>query len=190
MIHHTLKALLHIAATNDIRFYMKAINIRQESEHTLRLEATNGDVAMWVRHHTLPQLLPVGETQLVDRASLANALKLGQAELHVDAGVLMYGQMPLTMVDCIGFPDFDRVIPAKHSDIPSADIGVDAKLLSKICKAIEELNHGLKAEAGFLLQPRDAMQPILFAGSAMDGAVTFRAAMMPCRVSYAVKLSF
>lgn len=182
MIHHTLKALLHLAATRYVRFYLKAVNIRQESEHTLRLEATDGHMAMWVRHHTLPQLLPVGETRLVDRASLANALKLGQAELHVDAGVLMYGPVPLTLIDSTAFPNIDSVIPAKHTDVPSADIGVDAKLLSKVCKAIEEINHGRKAAAGFLLQPRDATQAILFAGSARDGAVTFRAALVPWRV--------
>ena len=89
--------------------------------------------------------------------------------------------MPLTLVDYAAFPSLDRVIPAKHTDVPAADIGVDAKLLSKVCKAIEELNHGCKA-AGFLLQPRDATQSILFTGSARDGAVTFRAALMPCRI--------
>lgn len=84
--HHALKALLHVAARKDIRYYLVAINIRQESEHTLRLEATDGHMAMWVRLHTLPQLLPVGETRLVERAALDRALKLGQAELHARQG--------------------------------------------------------------------------------------------------------
>lgn len=179
--HHALKALLHVAARKDIRYYFNAINIRQESERTLRLEATDGHMAMWVRLHTLPQLLPVGETRLVERAALERYLKIGPAELRVDAGVLHYGPMALTLVDSTAFPNLDRVIPTKHSDKPSAEIGLDAKLLSKMCKAIEELNHGSK-QAGFRLQPRDALQAVLFEGSARGGEITFKAALMPCRV--------
>lgn len=179
--HHVLKALLHVAGKRDLRHYLNAINIRQESEGTLRLEATDGHVAMWARLHLLPPLLPVGETRLVERAALERALKLGPAELRVDAGALHYGPLALALVGSTAYPNLDRVVPAKHCDKPSAEIGLDAKLLGKMCKAIEALNQGNKL-AGFILQPRGSEQAVLFEGSAQNGAVTFKAAMMPCRV--------
>lgn len=179
-LHHVLKAMLLVMGKHDVRYYLNALNIKQESEGCIRLEASDGHVAMWVRLHTLPPLLPVGDTLLVERASLERAMKLGPAELHVDAGVLHYGPMPLSLVDG-RFPELDRVIPAKHSDKPGSEIGVDMKLLAKLCRAVEELNHGAK-QAPCRMMPRGAMQSILFEGAAQGGAVTFKAALMPCRI--------
>lgn len=180
--YHALKALLNIAAKKDIRcYYLVAINIRQESEFTLRLEATDGHVAMWVKVHTLPQLLPVGESRLIERAQLEKVLKMGPAELHFDSGVLKYGDIPLTIVDG-NFPNLDRIIPANKRECTGSEIGVDAKLMIKLCKAIEELHHDRKLAAGFILNPQDALSSLIFSGSAGGGEVTFRAALMPCRV--------
>ena len=179
--YHALKALLNIAAKKDIRYYLVAINIRQESEFTLRLDATDGHVAMWVKVHNLPQLLPVGESRLVERAQLEKVLKMGPAELHFDSGVLKYGDIPLTIVDG-NFPNLDRVIPASKRECTGSEIGVDAKLMIKLCKAIEELHHDRKLAAGFILNPQDALSSLIFSGSAGGGNVTFRAVLMPCRV--------
>ena len=179
--YHALKALLNIAAKKDIRYYLVAINIRQESEFTLRLEATDGHVAMWVKVHNLPQLLSVGESRLIERAQLENVLKMGPAELHFDSGVLKYGDIPLTIVDG-QFPNLDRVIPANKRECTGSEIGVDAKLMIKMCKAIEELHHDRKLAAGFTLNPQDALSSLIFSGSAGGGKVTFRAVLMPCRV--------
>ena len=179
--YHALKALLNIAAKKDIRYYLKAINIRQESEFTLRLDATDGHVAMWVKIHNLPQLLPVGESRLVEREQLEKVLKMGPAELHFDSGVLKYGEIPLTLVDG-NFPNLDRVIPADKRKCTGSEIGVDAKLMMKLCKAIEELHHDRKLAAGFILNPQDALSAMIFSGSAGGGNVTFRAVLMPCRV--------
>ena len=179
--YHALKALLNIAAKKDIRCYLVAINIRQESEFTLRLDATDGHVAMWVKVHNLPQLLPVGESRLVERAQLEKVLKMGPAELHFDSGVLKYGEIPLAIVDG-HFHNLDRVIPANKRECTGSEIGVDAKLMIKLCKAIEELHHDRKLAAGFILNPQDALSSLIFSGSAGGGKVTFRAALMPCRV--------
>ena len=179
--YHALKALLNIAAKKDIRYYLVAINIRQESEFTLRLEATDGHVAMWVKVHNQPQLLPIGESRLIERAQLEKVLKMGPAELHFDSGVLKYGDIPLTIIDG-HFPNIDRVIPAKKRECTGSEIGVDAKLMIKLCKAIEELHHDRKLAAGFILNPQDALSSLIFSGSAGGGKVTFRAALMPCRV--------
>lgn len=180
-LHHVLKAMLMVMGKRDVRYYLNALNIKQESESVLRLEATDGYVAMWVRLHTLPPLLPVGDTRLVERASLERAMKLGPDELRVDAGVLHYGPMPLSPVESTAYPNLDRVIPVKHSDKPSDVVGVDMKLLAKLCKAVEELNHGAKYAACYMM-PRGASQSILFEGAAQGGAVTFKAALMPCRI--------
>ena len=179
--YHALKALLNIAAKKDIRYYLVAINIRQESEFTLRLEATDGHVAMWVKVHNLPQLLSVGESRLVERAQLEKVLKMGPAELHFDSGVLKYGEIPLTIVDG-NFPNLDRVIPANKRECTGSEIGVDAKLMIKLCKALEELHHDRKLAAGFILNPQDALSAMILSGSAGGGNVTFRAVLMPCRV--------
>lgn len=179
--YHALKALLNIVAKKDIRYYLAAINIRQESEFTLRLDATDGHVAMWVKVHNLPQLLPIGESRLVERAQLEKVLKMGPAELHFDSGILKYGDTPLTIVDG-RFPNLDRVIPANKRECTGSEIGVDAKLMIKLCKAIEELHHDRKLAAGFILNPQDALSSLIFSGSAGGGKVTFRAALMPCRV--------
>ena len=179
--YHALKALLNIAAKKDIRYYMNAINIRQESEFTLRLEACDGHVAMWVKVHNLPQLLPVGESRLIERAQLEKVLKMGPAELHFDSGVLKYGEIPLTIVDG-NFPNLDRVIPANKRECTGSEIGVDAKLMIKLCKAIEELHHDRKLAAGFILNPQDALSAMILSGSAGGGNVTFRAVLMPCRI--------
>lgn len=179
--YHALKALLNIAAKKDIRYYLVAINIRQESEFTLRLDATDGHVAMWVKVHNLPQLLPVGESRLVERAQLEKVLKMGPAELHFDSGVLKYGDIPLTIVDG-HFPNLDRVIPANKRECTGSEIGVDAKLMIKLCKAIEELHHDRKLAAGFTLNPQDALSAMILSGSAGGGNVTFRAVLMPCRM--------
>ena len=180
--YHALKALLNVAAKKDIRYYLVAINIRQESEFTLRLDATDGHVAMWVKVHNLPQLLPVGESRLVERAQLEKVLKMGPAELHFDSGVLKYGEIPLTIVDSTAFPNLDRVIPANKRERTGSEIGVDAKLMIKLCKAIEELHHDRKLAAGFILNPQDALSSMIFSGSAGGGNVTFRAVLMPCRM--------
>ena len=179
--YHALKALLNIAAKKDIRYYLVAINIRQESEFTLRLDATDGHVAMWVKVHNLPQLLPVGESRLIERAQLEKVLKMGPAELHFDSGVLKYGEIPLNIVDG-RFPNLDRVIPANKRECTGSEIGVDAKLMIKLCKAIEELHHDRKLGAGFILNPQDALSEMILSGSAGGGNVTFRAVLMPCRL--------
>lgn len=179
--YHALKALLNITAKKDIRYYLVAINIRQESEFTLRLDATDGHVAMWVKVHNLPQLLPVGESRLIERAQLENVLKMGPAELHFDSGILKYGDIPLTIVDG-NFPNLDRVIPANKRECTGSEIGVDAKLMIKLCKAIEELHHDRKLAAGFILNPQDALSAMILSGSAGGGNVTFRAVLMPCRI--------
>ena len=179
--YHALKALLNIAAKKDIRYYLAAINIRQESEFTLRLDATDGHVAMWVKVHNLPQLLPVGESRLIERAQLEKVLKTGPAELHFDSGVLKYGDIPLTIVDG-NFPNLDRVIPANKRECTGSEIGIDAKLMIKLCKAIEELHHNRKLAADFTLNPQDALSAMILSGSAGGGNVTFRAVLMPCRV--------
>ena len=179
--YHALKALLNIAAKKDIRYYLVAINIHQESEFTLRLDATDGHVAMWVKVHNLPQLLPVGESRLVECAQLEKVLKMGPAELHFDSGVLKYGEIPLTIVDG-NFPNLDRVIPANKRECTGSEIGVDAKIMIKLCKAIEELHHDRKLAAGFILNPQDALSAMILSGSAGGGNVTFRAVLMPCRV--------
>ena len=163
--YHALKALLNIAAKKDIRYYLVAINIRQESEFTLRLDATDGHVAMWVKVHNLPQLLPVGESRLIERAQLEKVLKMGPAELHFDSGVLKYGDIPANKRECTG-----------------SEIGVDAKLMMKLCKAIEELHHDRKLAAGFILNPQDALSAMILSGSAGGGNMTFRAVLMPCRL--------
>ena len=163
--YHALKALLNIAAKKDIRYYLAAINIRQESEFTLRLDATDGHVAMWVKVHNLPQLLSVGESRLIERAQLEKVLKMGPAELHFDSGVLKYGEIPLNIVDG-NFPNLDRVIPANKRECTRSEIGVDAKLMIKLCKAIEELHHDRKLAAGFILNPQDALSSLIFSGSA------------------------
>ena len=179
--YHALKALLNIAAKKDIRYYLAAINIRQESEFTLRLDATDGHVAMWVKVHNLPQLLSVGESRLIKRAQLEKVLKMGPAELHFDSGVLKYGEIPLNIVEG-HFPNLDRVIPANKRECTGSEIGVDAKLMIKLCRAIEELHHDRKLAAGFVLNPQDALSSLMFSGSAGGGNVTFRAVLMPCRV--------
>ena len=179
--YHALKALLNIAAKKDIRYYLVAINIRQESEFTLRLDAMDGHVAMWVKVHNLPQLLSDGESRLIERAQLEKVLKMGPAELHFDSGVLKYGEIPLTIVDG-RFPNIDRVIPANKRECTGSEIGVDAKLMIKLCKAIEELHHDRKLAAGFILNPQDALSSLIFSGSAGGGKVTFRAVLMPCRL--------
>ena len=106
---------------------------------------------------------------------------MGPAELHFDSGVLKYGDIPLNIVDG-NFPNLDRVIPANKRECTGSEIGVDAKLMIKLCEAIEELHHDRKLAAGFILNPQDALSSLIFSGSAGGGNVTFRAVLMPCRI--------
>ena len=112
-----LKAALLVAAKNDIRYYLDAVNIIYKGGDVVRLESTNGSSA-WVHEFKFaadPNLQPF--SILASRDALEAACKLHKTHVVVTASNV--GGIP-AVVDG-RFPDISRVFP---TDLTSVTNGV------------------------------------------------------------------
>lgn len=182
--HATLKAALAFTAKKDVRYYLSGVHIWRDSPE-LVIEGSDGHKAIIIRcnDHDVYSKFPSDLDVIVSRDSMNRALKLGQAELEFNDGVLTYGGFPLELVDG-HFPQLVRVLNgAEARELTDRIKGVDSALMAGCCKAVADLMKGHKGKhtAVQMLQ-NGASQAVVWSGDLEDHVMKFKALLMPCRV--------
>jgi len=143
-----LKAMLVLAATKDVRYYLNGLHVRQGQFGTI-IEATDGHLLGMLRISTEPK--PQAEV-ILERDSLKPLLGTKRqadelVEFYVSEGVVKAAAVGINLtmkaVDGV-FPDTSRVTP-KNGDLliePDAPSAIDPYLLVRFAEVSAALDGG------------------------------------------------
>ena len=189
-----LVAVAPFMATNDVRFSLTGLLLQaatgaaaDAAETGTRLVATDGHMALAVRHADAKLTAWTGPDTIVPRALVEWALKQKGAALVTvtvegDDVTVEAGGLRMTAPRIDGrFPDWQRVMPAVPGAYAAA--GFDAGLIARICKAATAARKasGVRRRAG----PAVTIEPVGERGArfafAMPEGLTARGVVMPMR---------
>jgi len=181
----TIRALLAIAPTVDVRYYMEGAHVRTDARGTI-VEATDGHAMLRVRVD--PRPAPVTST-IVPRALLEGAAGKGKRTLTDAVQVDIQSDGTITLTEPDGtvrtgkavdgrFPDTDRVTPLLAST-PIEAAQFNPALLARVHAALQLLG----ADEGDIQMRQHGAKPSLVTAAAVPDAL---AVIMPWRQSDAV----
>lgn len=178
-------AALCCAGKKDTREQLNAVCIQREGEQ-LRIMATDGHIGLVITtgFPDVVQMFATGEA-IITRASLEKALKLGGGELRFDAGRLLFGELPLALMEGWKFaqlyPIVAKALEAKRTPIVP-NYGVDVILMERVSKAAGILLKGREHSVVEMRCGKAASidSPILFLGEGL--LFSFTAVLMPARI--------
>lgn len=178
----TIRALLTIAPTTDVRYYMIGAHVRTDARGTI-VEATDGHAMLRVRVDAAPA--PVTST-IIPRALLEGAAGKGRKTLldAVQVDIAADGTITLTEPDGTvrtgkaidgQYPDTDRVTPLPDIT-PIEPAQFNPALLARVHAALQLMGAG----EGDVQMRQHGMTPSLVTAAAVPDAL---AILMPWRQS-------
>jgi hypothetical protein len=181
----TIRALLTIAPTVDVRYYMEGAHVRTDARGTI-VEATDGHAMLRVRVD--PRPAPVTST-IVPRALLEGAAGKGKRTLTDAVQVDIQSDGTITLTEPDGtvrtgkaiegtYPDTDRVTPLP-AITPIEPAQFNPALLARVHAALQLLG----ADEGDVQMRQHGAKPTLVTAAAVPDAL---AVIMPWRQSDAV----
>lgn len=181
MIRH-LKALLTVAAKKDVRYYLNGIHVVYVDGQTIKLEATDGHIALRLTLNGPHDVAP-GANVILCGVKLRNVLKMfterSEATLLIDSeGSASVGGFEVGTVDG-RYPDLSRVIDRKIDHKCDDVIGLNFALLETLCKACKAVTKSNKFPVG-KFQFRSASDQMIITSEFGGGEL--KAAIMPVRL--------
>ena len=176
----TIRALLTIAPTVDVRYYMIGARVKTDARGTI-VETTDGHAMLRVRVSSVPA--PITST-IIPRALLEGAAGKGKRTLLDVVQVDIASDGTLTLTDPDGtvrtgkavdgqYPDTDRVTPAP-SITPIEPAQFNPALLARVHAALQLLG----ADEGDIQMRQHGTKPSLVTAAAVPDAL---AIIMPWR---------
>lgn len=182
------KALVSVAAVNDISPYLNAVFAERISDTSAILRASDGKMGLRVtiggeEFRDIVRLIPFGNANggsgvILDAADLRKALKIGEGELTHDASGWALCGGPIAALDA-NYPNLDR---AMRLDLEYAGpCSVNLFLLGRLIKAVNEIaGHNKKgADKAAVINTRGLLDPLKI--SLTIPGLDVVGVLMPCR---------
>jgi DNA polymerase III sliding clamp (beta) subunit (PCNA family) len=177
-----LKGLLAVAPRCDIRYYLNGVNIVRGEDQLVRLSATDGGVIISLIISSDLFDVEQNTNVIICAKSLTNVLKMFDKKSvltfkasHESTTINGYN---LDMIDG-NYPDVRRVLNFNHKPEATREIGMNLKLLAKLCKGCSTILN-LKHD-GALFHIREASDSILISQT-FNECDNLTAAIMPTRL--------
>lgn len=177
-----LKSLLAVAPRSDIRYYLNGVNIVRGEDQLVRLSATDGSIIIsLVISSGLFDVEP-NTNVIICAKSLTNVLRMFDKKSvltfkasHESTTINGYN---LDMIDG-NYPDVRRVLNFNHKPEATREIGMNLKILAKLCKGCSTILNS--KHDGALFHIRGTSDSILISQT-FNECDNLTAAIMPTRL--------